>query len=366
MIACLAFVLHSRFRTPFAAPLVVQATDAWNNPVAGVGVDFSAPQSGPGAVLSSTSATSNAQGIASVTATANAEAGSYVVAASATGATGTVEFALENTAPVVDLAITIDDGREYAGYGQTLDYVVSVRNDGDDIAHGVDVAVVLAAQLEADFAQWICLDAAGGGCTASGSGALADSDVTVPANGQVSYLLSVPVRVDAQGTELTSEAMTNSSDDPAGADASDTDRLVVFRGGFEAADVLEADLPLTHLVMPLAIGGEPLRIVLPNASTTRLIDTVSVARAADGSGFRVERLNDADDRLRLVAVDRDGRERASAWQTVTTGAELALGVTDAEDGTRRVSLESDAWTLTLPLDAAPGVSAYEVRMADAD
>jgi hypothetical protein len=106
--------------------------------------------------------------------------------------------------------------------------------------------------------------------------------------------------------------------------------------------------------------------VLPSASTTRLIDTILVARAVDASGFRIERLSDPDMRLRLVAIDRDGRELASGWQTVTPGAEFVLGVTDAEDGTRRVSLEGDAWTLTLPLDAAAGVIAYDVRTADAD
>ena len=351
--------------TPFAQALTVQATDAWNNPVAGAAIAFAAPASGPGAQLSAPGATSNAQGIAGVTAIANAQAGSYMVEASAAGAAGNVEFALENTAPVVELSIAIDDGRDYARYGQTLDYIITVRNAGGDTARGVDVAMVLAPQLEADSAQWTCLDAASGACTASGSGALADSDVTVPAQGQVSYLLSVRVRVDATGAELASEATTNSGDDPAGASAGDTDRLVLFRNGFEVAESLQGDLAFTRLVAPFAFGETPLRIVLPAAPATRLIDTLSIARAADGSGFRVERLNGVDARLRLVAIDRDGRERIGDWRSVAAGADIMLGLDQAGDGARRVRLDGAAWVLTLALDAAPDVVTYELQIVGA-
>ena len=59
-------------------------------------IDFGAPSSGAGATLSANSAVSNASGLASVTATANATAGRYVVTASATGVTSSASFNLTN------------------------------------------------------------------------------------------------------------------------------------------------------------------------------------------------------------------------------------------------------------------------------
>ncbi len=71
--------------TAFAAPLQVTVTDLVGNPVAGVTVNYSVPGSGASATLSSGSAVTNAGGIASVTATANATVGSYSVTASVAG-----------------------------------------------------------------------------------------------------------------------------------------------------------------------------------------------------------------------------------------------------------------------------------------
>jgi protocatechuate 3,4-dioxygenase beta subunit len=81
-----------------AFPTALQATvkDSLGNPVNGVTVTFSGPATGAGAVLSSATAVTNSAGIASVTATANLTAGTYVV----TAASGSVsaQFQLTNTA----------------------------------------------------------------------------------------------------------------------------------------------------------------------------------------------------------------------------------------------------------------------------
>jgi len=82
----------------FAAPLVVQVKDAYGNAVAGVSVGFTAPADGAGATLSAATATTDAKGLASVTATANATAGSYSVVAGVNGVGKPVSFALTNTA----------------------------------------------------------------------------------------------------------------------------------------------------------------------------------------------------------------------------------------------------------------------------
>ncbi|HEY4183698.1 MAG TPA: Ig-like domain-containing protein [Polyangia bacterium] len=68
--------------TAFSAPLVAAVTDSFGNAVAGSTVIFTAPTSGASATFSGSSAMTNAAGLASVTATANATAGSYIVVAS--------------------------------------------------------------------------------------------------------------------------------------------------------------------------------------------------------------------------------------------------------------------------------------------
>jgi predicted outer membrane repeat protein len=85
--------------TPFALPLQVTVTDGLGNPVPGASVTFTPPASGASAVVTGSPVTTNASGIASVTATANGTAGSYNVSAS-TGTLPPVTFALSNAQAV--------------------------------------------------------------------------------------------------------------------------------------------------------------------------------------------------------------------------------------------------------------------------
>jgi murein DD-endopeptidase MepM/ murein hydrolase activator NlpD len=70
----------------FAAPLRVQVLDSLARNVKGAKVVFTTPSSGATAILESRTAITDASGIASVAAIANATAGSYVVTASVAGA----------------------------------------------------------------------------------------------------------------------------------------------------------------------------------------------------------------------------------------------------------------------------------------
>ncbi|MEQ1698383.1 MAG: Ig-like domain-containing protein, partial [Hyphomicrobiaceae bacterium] len=83
--------------TAFGTALQVTVTDGSNNPVSGVTVTFTAPASGAGATLSSPTATTNAAGVASVTATANGSTGTYAVTAAVAGITTPASFNLTNT-----------------------------------------------------------------------------------------------------------------------------------------------------------------------------------------------------------------------------------------------------------------------------
>lgn len=75
----------------FAQPLQASVFDAYGNPVSGVSVTYTAPGSGASAVFPNNSnfysASTNASGVASTTATANGTTGNYSVVASAAGAT---------------------------------------------------------------------------------------------------------------------------------------------------------------------------------------------------------------------------------------------------------------------------------------
>ena len=82
--------------TAFPNPLSVEVTPVHpGDPVDGGIVTFNAPGSGPSATLSAASATIDASGEASVTATANLQAGSYQVTVAASGAKP-VEIGLQN------------------------------------------------------------------------------------------------------------------------------------------------------------------------------------------------------------------------------------------------------------------------------
>jgi hypothetical protein len=91
---------HSITTVPFSKPFQVAAVDSQGSPAEGVTIDFAAPDSGPSGTFAdtgtnTTSAVSDASGVATTSIfTANDQAGSYLVSASAPGA-GSVDFNLE-------------------------------------------------------------------------------------------------------------------------------------------------------------------------------------------------------------------------------------------------------------------------------
>jgi hypothetical protein len=87
--------------TAFAHSLVALVEDQYQNPVPGVSVTFAAPSTGASASLGSLTATTDANGLASVSATANTHAGTYTVTASISGVTTPASFTLTNAYRVV-------------------------------------------------------------------------------------------------------------------------------------------------------------------------------------------------------------------------------------------------------------------------
>lgn len=334
----------------FPVPLTVQLLDGWNNPIVGATVTFGAPDSGASAGLAASEVQTDAAGIAAVTATANWVAGGYVVDATVPGMQP-VQFTLTNGPADVSLGVAVDNGRDRVFYGSMQNYLVTITNSGSQPATGVDVVMDLPPQLDGTAAHWICLYAATGACTASGDGTLADSEVTIPARGSAGYLLSAPVRVDAEGDAVAVGVMANSDMTPAVAEATDDDILAVFYDGFERADGLilqraESLVPAGSLDV-----GQSLDLTLdepgPDASW---VETVFTAN----KGFRVERLNTVPLRVRLVVASEDAAEWASGWLPVSPDHQLHLEMTKVEAELRlRVSTDFGVAEATLTQHAGP-------------
>lgn len=93
----------------FATPLVVRVLDGSSNPISGVTINFTPPDQGggpvPGATLSQTTLTTDANGDATVTATANNLAGAYQVTATLPGFSQ-VTFNLTNSAGTPEINVS--------------------------------------------------------------------------------------------------------------------------------------------------------------------------------------------------------------------------------------------------------------------
>ena len=132
-------------------------------------------------------------------------------------------------APHAVLAVGVDDGRDYARYGQTSTYIVTLANTGNANATGVAVAASASPGLDASALTWTCAaSGSGAGCGASGAGGLADS-ASVPVGASVVYTVVVPVLGTTTEPRVRFEVGVNGGE----AMHNDTDTLVLFRNAFE-------------------------------------------------------------------------------------------------------------------------------------
>lgn len=213
---------HTTVGTAFGSALQATVTDASNNPVSGVTVTFTATAatSGASATLSNGgSATTGANGKASVTATANMHAGGYRVTASAGGVGSPVTFTLTND-PGAPTTLTANAGTtpQSATVNTTFTVPLAVTltdQDGNPIS-GVTVTFTAPAS------------GASGRFTGSGN------SVTAPTNAQgVATAPSITANSTAGGyavaasgggvTNATAFALTNLAGAPS--------RIAVTAGG---------------------------------------------------------------------------------------------------------------------------------------
>lgn len=161
----------TRIQQPFATPLSVKVTDIDDQPLAGIMVDFNAPAaSGPSTTFATrTSVTTNAQGIASLSATANLFAGSYTVTAQA-GAAST-SFSLTNDKSP-QAALTASAALQTLPYASTT----TLSTNGGSGAGAISYAVTAGAAYCALTGNTVTATAVG------------DCTVTATKAGDASYL----------------------------------------------------------------------------------------------------------------------------------------------------------------------------------
>lgn len=297
----------------------------------------------------------------SVTLTATADNGygfggwgdDCAAAGTALSATVTVNASTVCSATFVglpNLILSVSDGRDYARYGELLNYVVTLSNSGTGDAGPITLTGALPPQLDAVQMSWACVGAGNGAsCIAGGVGQLSDNTVVLPAGASLSWLVSAPVVADAQGGSVEYGVTADASS------AGDSTALVLFREGFElegagrvaadgkvapdsgiAAAADRGNVPrMVCADADAAMAASAVRLItLPSLSVAQAaVETVWQQRAEDGSGFRVERLNlERTGRVRLVSFTAQGEERSSNWAVLLPGNPLAVGMEESDEG----------------------------------
>lgn len=183
--------------TAFGTPLQVKLTDALNNPKAGVTVTFGGPSVPSRVVLSSSTAVTDANGFAAVTAIATGKAGAYSVGVTASGTTGAA-IKLVNSAPAGDAAaIAFDVSTPQWAY-VTQPFSAPITAHVQDFFGNPVQGATVVFDITADAAT---------GATASFSAltavtdALGNAQVGATANGLVGAYV---VKASVQGSALVS------------------------------------------------------------------------------------------------------------------------------------------------------------------
>jgi uncharacterized repeat protein (TIGR01451 family) len=293
----------------------------------------------------------------SVTATSGSFVNTSGPVSSSNGGTGNSATATLN-AGTASLAVTVTDNSDYARYGQTRNYLLTITNNGSTNATDIGVMQTVSDDFDASGITWTCINGGGTSCTASGTGPLTDSNIVIPPTRSLSWLITASVLFDApDDSAQTTFTVTSAQDPNAPYVATDSDTLVVFRDGFEVANgdgtgalVQTAETPSSSvLAIPLTIG-QSVMLTMPAVAGSSLVDTLMRARAVDGSGFRVERLNFGAPRVRLVSIDSIGVEHAGVWITAAANENVGVGLTDSQ-GTTAV-METNGGEETLHLSTA--------------
>jgi predicted outer membrane repeat protein len=262
-------------------------------------------------------------------------------------ATGTVQGADvadvdASCAPLqAQLHLDVDDGHEFARYGQVRDYFVTLGNSGNATADGVAVAGAFSAAFDVANVHWQCLGGASL-CGSDGAGGFADT-ANLPANSSVTWIVSVPVLAGSDEDQATFTVQLPASG--AGLSDADTDTLVIFRDGVDVpyadgTQAVEPLPPLENVGIPWPpAGGHGIAVV-------RALQTPEGIVEVQRLGVR------GADFVRLLGTDRAGRQHASAWARVAAAARLVVGRAAGAQDTSIVLLEGAERLLALAQGAS--------------
>jgi uncharacterized repeat protein (TIGR01451 family) len=246
------------------------------------------------------------------------------------------------------LSVLNDDGLDYAQYGQVLDYTVTVSNSGATTATGVAISASFSAALDASSAHWVCVNATNGAtCTASGSGGFSDA-VELPGFSSVTYDVTVAVLSGTNASTATfGVGATGVSE------FSDSDTLVLFRGGFESAAITEPTTIISGSMAEALLEGTQIDFVAVPPVAHAGID-VLYGINGEGALIRVQRLALAGTNyVRLLARNPVAQEFATSWSMAPVGTTLGIGSLADQAGHRIVLLDGAAQPIASPLVDRP-------------
>jgi uncharacterized repeat protein (TIGR01451 family) len=123
------------------------------------------------------------------------------------------------------LTLSVDDGQQFARYGQTLMYQITLKNDAAGAASNIAISGTPASNFNGATLTWQCTPGTDASC-ASGTGTTFADTAALPAGATLTWTVSATVPADASGAAIGFSASVGATT------ASDADSLVIFRDGF--------------------------------------------------------------------------------------------------------------------------------------
>jgi len=303
--------------TAFALPLAVSVVDANNNPVAGVSVNFSAAAAGNGAsaTLSSTTAVTGIDGIASIGATANSFAGSYAVTASVAGVGATAAFQLTNLAGSPASIVASGGGAQSTEVGTPFAQPLAVQ--------ALDAFGNAVPNVAVGFA--VTPSAGGAAATLSASSAMTGSDGRASIGATANTIAgSYSATASVAGATAATFPLTNTAGPPAS--------IVLGSGG--------GGTQSTTVNTPFA---QPLTVRV-NDSHGNAVANASVAFGVPASGASATLSSNA------AVTGANGEASVQATANTVAGSYTASAAVDGVAGTLAFNLTNTAGT---PHDVVP-------------
>jgi len=139
--------------------------------------------------------------------------------------------------PNLTLALT-QGGPDYVTYGQIVDYVVTLSNNGNAAAANYAVSASYGGGADVGATTWQCIAGSiDASCTVAGNGPIVDH-VTVPPGVSMTWLIHVPVSPSSPAGTLDFDFNADGL-----APLSDHVTIVIFRDGFDGAGASKEGTP---------------------------------------------------------------------------------------------------------------------------